>query len=228
MKDHHSIRGQQVKTVTKTALLLALAAIAITGFAPAGAASAYHMNGQGSITLGGAGLPACLPAVGQPDCANVDIPFSWGALTVQGAGPLQDQPVGGQYVCDSEGSVGGTAFLSKIRGNTSNFELTFNFACTRSAGVGPANINGWFSNVAGSATAPYKSVAVHPHPTPVAKGVFSFKGYFAASNIHPYSIGASNGDAMTCGGGFAPTATSPSSATRIIAAAFVGLCTAAE
>lgn len=212
--------------VTKVALLAALAAIAVAGTIPAGAAtSAYHMNGQGTIKLLNGGLPACLPGIQQGDCVNVDIPFTWGELTVQGLGVLQDKQVAGQYKCASVGTVSGLPFSSRIRGNTSNFELTFNFTCTPQSGAtGPAAINGWFSNVGGSATVPYRSVGTHPHPSPVAPGVFSFKGFFAASNIHPYSINASNGAPMSCQGGFAPTVLS---GFRITEAGFVGLCTAA-
>lgn len=211
--------------MTKVVFLAALAALAIVGVTPAGAASAYHMNGQGTITMQGGGLPSCAPVILQGDCSNSDQTFSWGDLTVQGAGILQDAQVAGQYRCKSEGNVGGTSFVSKIRGNTSNFELTFNFQCTNLSGVGPAFINGWFSNINGSATAPYRSVGTHPHPTPVQKGVFTFKGFFAKSNIHPYAINASNGDGMSCVGGFAP---STFNGLKITAAAFAGACTAAE
>ncbi|HVL90910.1 MAG TPA: hypothetical protein VM841_11825 [Actinomycetota bacterium] len=211
--------------ITKAVLTAALAAMAIIGTTPAGAVSAYHMNGQGTITMQGAGLPSCLPVVLQGDCTHSDQTFSWGTLTVQGAGILQDAAVAGQYRCKSEGDVGGTAFVSKIRGNTSNFELTFNFQCQNLSGVGPTFINGWFSNINGSAAAPYRSVAGHPHPTPVEKGVFTFKGYFTKTNTHPYNINNGNGDAMTCVGGFAP---SGFNGLKITTAAFAGACTAAE
>lgn len=205
--------------------MLALAALAIIGVAPAGATSAYHMNGQGTITIDGAGLPACLHVVAQGDCTTTDTTFSWGDLTVQGVGLLQNAQIAGQYTCRSQGTVGGVGFVSKIRGNTTNFELTFNFQCTNDNGVGTQYINGWFSNIAGSATAPYRSTAGHPHPTPVAAGAFAFKGYFVTSNIHPYNINATNGDGMSCGGGFAP---SVFNGLKIKSAAFVGACTAAE
>ncbi|HEX9696179.1 MAG TPA: hypothetical protein VGB64_07685 [Actinomycetota bacterium] len=211
--------------MTRAALLAALAAMAIIATSPAGAASAYHMNGQGTITMQGGGLPACAPVIAQGDCTTSDQTFSWGDLTVQGVGLLQDAQVAGQYKCKSEGNVGGVGFVSKIRGNASNFELTFNFQCTNLSGVGPAFINGWFSNVNGSATAPYRSVAGHPHPTPVEKGVFTFKGFFTKTNTHPYSINASNGDGMSCVGGFAP---SGFNGLKITSAAFAGACTAAE
>lgn len=204
-------------------MALALGAIAAASVSPVGAASGYHMNGQGSLTMGGGGLPACMG--GQGDCANVDISFDWGALTVQGLGVLQDQNVAGQYLCASQGSVGNTAFQSRIRGNASNFELTFNFRCQSQTGVGPALISGWFSNVTSNATGAYHSVATHPHPTPVAPGAPVFKGYFSTANIHPYNITASNGDAMSCVGGFAPTAMN---GLRIETAAFLGACTAVD
>lgn len=201
-------------------VVLGLGAIAMAATVPVGASSAYHMNGQGSLTLGGGGLPSCMG--GQGDCANVDIPFSWGELTVQGLGPLQDQNVAGQYNCNSEGSN----FESRIRGNTSNFELTFNFQCEFLTGLGPRYINGWFSNVTSGAGGAYHSVADHPHPTPVAAGVPTFKGYFIASdtnNIDPDLVTASNGDPMSCIGGFAPTAMN---GLRMQTAAFLGACTA--
>lgn len=200
--------------------LLTLGALAIAASMPAGATSAYHMNGQGSLTMGGGGLPSCL--ADQGDCDEVDISFSWGELTVQGVGPLQDQNVAGQYRCRSEGSN----FQSRIRGNTSNFELTFNFQCESLTGVGPKYINGWFSNVTSNAGGAYHSVADHPHPTPVAPGAPAFKGYFFASestNIDPDLVNESNGDPMSCGGGFAPTGMN---GLRIQTAAFLGACTA--
>lgn len=210
---------------TKLLLVVALSLGLVASLGPAQASSLYHMNGQGSLTIFGGGLPACLPVANVPDCANVDVTFSWNELVVQGAGLLQDQQISGQYSCKSEGSIGNVPFVSKIYGNTSNFQLTFNFQCTRLQGVGPQYINGWFSNVTANLTGPYHNVSSHPHPTPVAPGAPTFKGFFATSNIHPYSIGASNGDAMSCGGGFAPTTVS---GTRLTTAAFLGACTALE
>lgn len=207
----------------RMAMIMVLGGVLASAIAPAGAQSAYHMNGQGSLTLNGGGLPACL--AGQGDCANVDITFSWGDLTVQGSGLLADQNIAGQYKCRSEGSVGGVPFQTRIKGNASNFELTFNFVCELLSGVGTDFINGWFSNVTSGSTGAYRDVKSHPHPTPVAPGAFAFKGYFAASNIHPYSIGNGNGEQMSCGGGFAPTSLN---GLRITSAAFLGACTAVE
>lgn len=207
----------------RMAMVVVLGAVLASGAIPAGATSAYHMNGQGSLTLNGGGLPACMG--GQGDCANVDITFSWGDLTVQGAGLLANNNIAGQYKCKSEGSVGGVPFQTRIKGNASNFQLTFNFVCELLGGVGTNFINGWFSNVTSGSSGAYRDVSAHPHPTPVASGAFAFKGYFATSNIHPYSIGNSNGEQMSCGGGFAPTSFSN---LRITTAAFLGACTAAE
>lgn len=208
----------------RKAAIMVLGAVLASGMLPAGATSGYHMNGQGSLTLNGGGLPACMG--GQGDCANVDIAFSWGDLTVQGAGLLANIPVAGQYKCKSEGSIGSVAFQTRIKGNASNFQLTFNFQCQLLTGEGSAFINGWFSNVTTAQSNPaYHSVASHPHPTPVAPGLFTFKGYFAPTNTHPYSINNSNGQAMSCGGGFAPTSFNN---LRITTAAFLGACTAVE
>ncbi|GAC1414330.1 MAG: hypothetical protein NVSMB57_09920 [Actinomycetota bacterium] len=215
----------------KVAMLLAIAAITASAISPASAASLYQMNGQGSITLKGPGIPACTPGAAQGNCTSPDQAFSWGALTVQGAGLLQDKQVIGQYACASESTTRGNHFESRIFGNTSNFELTFNFSCTPLAGaVGPAHIVGWFSNVTSTAVAAkspaYHNVSIHPLPSPVAPGAFAFKGFFTTDgSLNPYKVNASNGVPMACGGGFAPTnfdsthLTSPS-------AAFVGDCQA--
>lgn len=211
-------------TTGRAALGFVLAAIVAASMLPAGATSAYHMNGQGTITMGGDGIPGCVHVVEVPDCGSPAQTFDWGNLTVQGAGLLQDVTVAGSYQCRSTGNVAGTPFVSKIRGNTTNFVLTFNFACTRSSGDGPASINGWFSNVTGSSSDPaLQSTDGHEHPSPVMSGFFSFKGYFAASNIHPYNIDSGNGDPMSCGGGFAPVAMN---GTKIKQASFVGECNA--
>lgn len=218
------MRSRFAKMVIASSLMVAMFIM----LNPASAASGYHMNGQGTITIGGAGLPACA-GVG-PNCSNPDNTFSWGELTVQGAGLLANQTVAGNYTCRSEGSIGGVGFESRIYGSTANFALTFNFRCTRDAGsTGPAVINGWFSNITTEpvSSSAHHSVSSHPHPTPVRGGAPFFKGFFAASDIHPYSINAGNGEAMTCGGGFAPNNYN-SGANTIPTAAFMGACTAVD
>lgn len=217
------MRSRLTKLVIASSLMVAMFIM----LNPASAASAYHMNGQGTITIGGAGLPAC--AGSTPNCSSPDNSFSWGELTVQGAGVLNNNAVAGTYTCRSEGTIGGTPFESRIYGNTANFALTFNFQCTRDAGsVGPAFINGWFSNVTTEALGgAYRSVSSHPHPTPVKGGAPFFKGYFIASNTHPNSISSANGEAMTCGGGFAPNGYNFGTNT-IPTAAFIGACTAGD
>ncbi|MHB8513349.1 MAG: hypothetical protein ACYDCC_14390 [Actinomycetota bacterium] len=212
------------------AMLSAIAALALSQFAPANATSLYQMNGQGSITIGGGGIPACLPVVQQGNCHSPNNSFSWGELTVQGAGLLQGAQVAGQYKCASEGIVPlQGSFESRIYGNTSNFELTFNFTCTPEPGaVGPAHINGWFSNVTDNAVGSnpaFHNVSSHPFPTPTGPGLFSFKGYFTTQNINPYNVNTHNGDPMACGGGFAPNNFNQTDLT-IPTAAFLGTCQA--
>ena len=214
----------------KVAMLFAIAAMMVSAISPASAASVYQMNGQGSILLKGPGIPACTPGVAQGNCSNPDQVFTWGELTVQGAGLLQNKTVAGQYLCASESRSRTNSFESRIYGNTSNFELTFNFSCTPLAGaVGPDHIVGWFSNVTSAAVAAkspaYHNVSAHPLSLPVAPGAFAFKGFFTTQNVNPYSVNAGNGAPMACGGGFVPT-NFDSTHLTILSAAFIGDCQA--
>jgi hypothetical protein len=215
----------------KYAFSLVLALSLVGSFGPAQASSLYHMNGQGTVTINGGGLPACLPVVNVPNCPaqNPNNTFSWGNLTVQGLGVLQGANVGGTYTCLS---VETNKYESRIYGNTSNYQLTFNFRCTKATTVaGPDHINGWFSNVVDAAvdnlSPAYQRVqSSHPAAPLLAPGAPVFAGYFsaAASNPLPYAIGSTNGDPMICNGGFAPS--DPSEGTSIINALFAGACTA--
>lgn len=209
--------GSMMRSRRSLLLLVALTMLgAITMPNPAVATSAYHMNGQGEITVNSPGFPACLPFLGFPDCANVATTFTWGNLTVQGLGVLDETPVAGQYACASEGD----GFVSTLSGNTSNFILTFNFQCTKTAGEGPNAIDGFFSNDAADGR-----LSGHPYLVQgfLTGGVPAFLGYFVqgASHVNPLSIGS--GEPMSCTGGFAPTQIT---GTRINKVFFVGECTA--
>lgn len=210
-------------------MFIAAVSVAVLGLGvvPSTATSAYHMNGFGEIQLGGGGLPACVEGTPSNCSSNYDSTFSWGELTVQGLGLLRDQEVAGQYLCNSEGDN----FVSKIRGHTRSFVLTFNFHCENTTGAGPEFIDGWFSNCASNCEGAYKDVSVHPHPAPIAPGLFSFKGFFRtpnSANSDPDAVNASNGDPMSCVGGFAPTGTAGGgfSDMTLTSAAFLGACTA--
>lgn len=215
----------------KRAFVLVAAMTVVAALGPAQASSAYHMNGQGTVTIPG-GLPACLPVLGVPACTNPNNTFTWGNLTVQGLGVLQGFNVAGRYDCLSAESG---VYESRIYGNTSNYQLTFNFRCAKNTVLdGPNYINGWFSNVTSDAvdalSVAYKKVpASHPAQALLQPGAPTFAGYFFASNtnnLDPDSIGPANGDAMICNGGFAPN--DPSQGTSITTAFFAGACTAVE
>jgi hypothetical protein len=213
------------------AFVLVAALALVASFGPAQASSAYHMNGQGTVTIPG-GLPACLPVVNVPACSSPNNTFSWGNLTVQGFGVLQGHNVAGQYTClSTETGV----YESRIYGNTANYQLTFNFRCRANTVVdGPTYITGWFTNVVDDSvdalSVAYKKVpASHPGQPLLQKGAPTFAGYFFAHNtlnLDPDFVDAGNGDQMICNGGFAPN--DPTQGTSITTAFFAGACTAVE
>lgn len=136
------------------------------GFAPsAGAQTGYEMFGYGElVATEGPGMAACPPACDQ----NPTTVYTFQTLPITGIGVLLGEAVAGNYNCPSNVTV---------VGNTSNFDLNWDFTCTKTDGLGPDVITGSFTN----------------HETP---GAPVFSGVFRVGDDEVQSV---------CSGGFAPT-----------------------